>query len=660
MKAKKILYGLPFKITAFLLFLILTGVSALCVVGACAMIDQDFYTRSERAVRQDLLSSMVRSDCWNHAHDVVYFIDNGGQTEETNLIYAVYDAAGRVLKTNAEDPTLENWDYEFTFSFDLIAYYSPSEEKIVAQPESVPDWPDWLEDAADENSIDDVCMTVRAALANPMTVSDQYSFVSQWLGTAYSLRYAVFVIGALCALLALVCLILLLCGAGRRFGVEEIVPGSLTRVPFDLLTAVLAIAIFLPLTLVFDGLWYLNDIATAVLLCVWALLSLAAALGWSISFAARIKLGGWWKNTVVFRVLRLALRVLRKIWRGCCAVGRGVKSLFLAIPLVWKTVLVFAALCVIELIGIAATYWEPDNLLVLWFLEKLILAPLVLYAALVLRKLQKGGQALACGDLSYQVDTSKMVWDLKKHGENLNSIAGGMTRAVEERMKSERLKTELITNVSHDIKTPLTSIINYADLIAREPTDNLKITEYCEVLTRQSERLKKLIEDLVEASKASTGNVEVLLAPCEVGVLLTQTAGEYEKRLTESGLTLIVHQPETPVRIMADGRLLWRVFDNLMNNIGKYAQGGTRVYLGLEEMDGEAIVSFKNTSRYELDISSDELLERFVRGDSSRSTEGSGLGLSIAQSLTELQGGAMELTIDGDLFKVTLHFPLIS
>ena len=250
-----------------------------------------------------------------------------------------------------------------------------------------------------------------------------------------------------------------------------------------------------------------------------------------------------------------------------------------------------------------------------------------------------------------------MVADLRSHGENLNSIAVGMNRAVDERMRSERFKTELITNVSHDIKTPLTSIINYADLIAREPTDNEKIHEYCEVLTRQSERLKKLIEDLVEASKASTGNVEAQLAPCQISVLLTQAAGEYEKRLAAAELTLVTQQMDENVRIMADGRLLWRVLDNIMNNACKYAQPGTRVYLTLAREGGEAVISLKNISREALGIPAEELLERFVRGDSSRTTEGSGLGLSIAQSLTELQGGRLELSIDGDLFTVTLRFP---
>ena len=234
-----------------------------------------------------------------------------------------------------------------------------------------------------------------------------------------------------------------------------------------------------------------------------------------------------------------------------------------------------------------------------------------------------------------------------------------MTRAVDERMKSERLKTELITNVSHDIKTPLTSIINYVDLISKEDTDNEKIKEYTDVLSRQSERLKKLIEDLVEASKASTGNVDVSLAPCDVSVLISQSVGEYGEKLENAQLELLISKPEQPLMIMADGRLLWRVFDNLMNNVCKYAMPGTRVYMTLELSGGEAVVSIKNISKYPLNIKAEELMERFVRGDSSRSTEGSGLGLSIAGSLTSLMGGKFSVEVDGDLFKATLRFKKI-
>lgn len=249
-----------------------------------------------------------------------------------------------------------------------------------------------------------------------------------------------------------------------------------------------------------------------------------------------------------------------------------------------------------------------------------------------------------------------MFWDCKKHGENLNKIGEGMSKAVDERMKSERLKTELITNVSHDIKTPLTSIINYVDLLSREELHNDKAAEYLEVLERQSSKLKKLIEDLVEASKASTGNLAVDSQKLDAGVFVTQTVGEFEERLSAAGLELIVSRPEEPVYIMADGRHVWRVIDNLMNNICKYAQEGSRVYVNLEATVQSVSITFRNISKYPLNISGEELMERFVRGDKSRNTEGHGLGLSIAQSLMKLTGGDMNIVVDGDLFKVILTF----
>ena len=283
-----------------------------------------------------------------------------------------------------------------------------------------------------------------------------------------------------------------------------------------------------------------------------------------------------------------------------------------------------------------------------------------LYLAAVMQKIKQGGEKIAGGQLEHKIDTKYMIGDFKSFSESLNNINDGLQSAVNERMRSEHFKTELITNVSHDIKTPLTSIVNYVDLIKKEDCDNETVNSYIEVLDRQSSRLKKLVEDLVEASKASTGNLPVNLMPCDVGVLLTQTVGEFEDRLEKSGVTPIVNIPESPIRIMADGRHLWRVFDNLMNNVCKYAMAGTRVYLDVKAVGDKAVITFRNISKYELNVSPDELMERFVRGDSSRNTEGSGLGLSIAKSLVELQNGNMALDVYGDLFKVTLEFPIIS
>ena len=221
------------------------------------------------------------------------------------------------------------------------------------------------------------------------------------------------------------------------------------------------------------------------------------------------------------------------------------------------------------------------------------------------------------------------------------------------------MKTELITNVSHDIKTPLTSIINYANLIGTTDPSDPKLGEYSEVIVRQSEKLKRLIEDLVEASKASTGNLEIVPSPLDCCTFVSQTAGEFKEKLDSANLTLITNVPDEKVMIMADGRHMMRVYDNLMNNICKYSMPGTRVYISLNVVSGQAVTVFRNTSSAELNISPEELVERFVRGDQSRNTEGNGLGLSIAQSMTELQGGKFKVEIDGDLFKVTLSFPVI-
>ena len=223
-------------------------------------------------------------------------------------------------------------------------------------------------------------------------------------------------------------------------------------------------------------------------------------------------------------------------------------------------------------------------------------------------------------------------------------------------MKSERMKTDLITNVSHDIKTPLTSIINYVDLLKKEQLDG-QAAEYVAVLERQSARLKKLTEDLVEASKASAGSLNVSLKAADVGELVSQAVAEYTEKLSAAKLDLIISGDEEPVYAEMDGSLTWRILSNLLSNVCKYSQAGTRVYLDIERAAGTVQLSIKNISKEPLNIPADELMERFVRGDSSRHTEGSGLGLNIAQSLAALQKGSLQTEIDGDLFKVTLSLP---
>ena len=250
-----------------------------------------------------------------------------------------------------------------------------------------------------------------------------------------------------------------------------------------------------------------------------------------------------------------------------------------------------------------------------------------------LKTLQTAAQKLAAGDLTYTVDTEKMYPVLKEHGDNLNAVSVGMSRAVNERMKSERFKTELITNVSHDLKTPLTSIVSYVDLLKKEPTESEAAREYIEVLDRQSQKLKKLTTDLVDASKASSGALPVNLEKIDLGELLRQSAGEYTEKFAAASITPVLNAPEAETYVTADGRLLWRVLDNLLGNAVKYAQSGTRLYLELTPGETETVLTLKNISREPLNIPAEELMERFVRGDGSRHTDGSGLGLSIAESV---------------------------
>ena len=470
---------------------------------------------------------------------------------------------------------------------------------------------------------------------------DLFVQVTTLTALMYGVRYAIFPILTAAFVLTVFCLVWLVRSAGHHAGEDGITLTWLDGMPLD---------VYLGFALVAEGFLFLilmeavNGRNAAVPMLVGVLFCLIAG-GWIallslLTFAARVKAGAWWKNTVIYMALGV-------IGRLCGAVTRN-------LPLFLRAVLVFGIAMMAE--ALAGTLHTGSSMGAGWRFVKVVEFACIFWGVLQMKRLAEGGERLAEGDMEHPVDTTHMYRDLKEHGEHLNSIQTGMAKAVAESVKSERFKTELITNVSHDIKTPLTSIINYVDLLEKEELSNETAEGYLEVLERQSNRLKKLIEDLIEASKASTGNLAVHLEKLEAGVSVVQIVGEFEDKLNAADLTLLIQKPETPVYVMADGRHFWRAIDNLMNNICKYAQPGTRVYVDLRENGGQVELIFRNTSRYPLNISSEELMERFVRGDESRNTEGSGLGISIAKSLMELMGGSFMLYVDGDLFKVVLGF----
>jgi len=363
----------------------------------------------------------------------------------------------------------------------------------------------------------------------------------------------------------------------------------------------------------------------------------------AMNTATRIKAHAFMKNTLTHYLL-LPVKAL-------------VKLISENLSLTAKAILFSVVLGVIQVLGLICVYSRSDVGAFLFLIYKAIEVIIFIWLAVQFDRVRRGMAQVAAGQSDASIDTSFMLPAFKMHSDNISNVSEGINKAVDEKLKSERMKTELITNVSHDIKTPLTSIINYVDLMEKHGTEDPEMQEYLEVLQRQSGRLKKLIEDLIEASKASSGAIEMTIDSVNVSVLLSQVEGEFEEKLKAKGLTLVGNTPDEEQMIRADGRYLWRVIDNLINNICKYSMENTRVYMDLIPQEDRTEISIKNISANELNITPEELTERFVRGDQSRNSEGSGLGLSIAKSLTEHMGGTLDIGIDGDLFKVTLTFP---
>lgn len=372
------------------------------------------------------------------------------------------------------------------------------------------------------------------------------------------------------------------------------------------------------------------------------LLAFAIFLAGYLSLVRRIKAKTLWKDSV----LRMIVSAIRHLLDH--------------IQELWKTLILFAVFAGVHWIAVFMFYAGGEFIAVglMFIVDIASLAYLITYV-IGRDRIEKGIRRIAEGEVEYKIPTEKMLPPHKKLAETVNDIGAGLDAAVEKSMRSERLKTDLITNVSHDIKTPLTSIINYVDLLKKENFQDPKVQHYIEVLEQKAQRLKVLTEDVVEASKVSSGNVTLEYMRINFVEMIQQTSGEFEEKFKKRNLQEILRLPEEDVIIRVDGRRTWRILENIYNNAAKYAMEGSRVYADLKVVDGKARFELKNISEQPLNISAEELTERFIRGDVSRSTEGSGLGLSIARSLTELQGGIFALYVDGDLFKVTVEFVVV-
>lgn len=412
---------------------------------------------------------------------------------------------------------------------------------------------------------------------------------------------------------------------------------------FGVLASIVLCFLFIHMVFTFLA---LGSISTIIILELIYLFIYPVCITGILSLVRRIKAKTLYTNSLIYRINKHLHQKTKEFFKHHNITYRV--AIFL---------LVFIGIQAFGVFVYRSTYDEL-LLLILIALSYLYLVVMLMRVAIDLGIILDGIKKMQEGDMNLKLPTEKLCSSVSELGEYINNISDGLSVAVEERTKSERFKAELITNVSHDIKTPLTSIINYVDLLKKEPIDNPKAKEYLEILTNKSWRLKTLIEDLVEASKASSGAIKMNLQKLNLVELLKQAAGEFDDRFHENQLDLVITAPKEPISIFADGRSTFRIIDNLFSNVNKYAMKGTRVYVDVSIRSGYGILSVKNISRDKLNITPDELMERFVRADTSRNTEGSGLGLSISRSLTTLQHGTFDIEVDGDLFKAIVTFPL--
>lgn len=445
---------------------------------------------------------------------------------------------------------------------------------------------------------------------------------------------------------AFVTFMYLIISAGHKKDYDGIYLGWIDELPLEVLGIFIFIVASVGIFLTYASAMLMEYVFdTGIMLTILTTYITGIALMYlGLSIVKRVKVGQLIKNSILWRVCRFIKRICSKIVHSLTdntKLSTRITIYCIAFLAISFILIAMNGVGIIFLIG----FWIYTYL---WILGK----------ANEMTKIQKALKSIYEGDININLNEKELSGVLKEMAIYVNDIAGGFSNAVEASIKSERMKTELITNVSHDIKTPLTSIINYVDLLKKENIKNEKAKEYLEVLEVKSQRLKKLIEDLIEASKASSGNIKLEKQLININELIKQVTGEFEDKFKNKNLEVIIDYLKEDVKILADNRYIYRIIENLYSNISKYALENSRVYVDIKKYDSKVNIAIKNISKERLNISEEELMQRFVRGDSSRNTEGSGLGLSIATSLTELQGGKFNIYLDGDLFKVVLEFEI--
>lgn len=644
---KKFIGNTALKILAVTLSFIVFFTMIISVVGSAIMLFSDFYTRDFATLEENIMQDLARDEIFKLT-ELYNSSDTAVESyyEDKNIMYNIENEhTGEITSNfNNEEYVASYSNSEFIYRYVNSLDGSIYDDDEVNYNHEYGYYYHYATNIEVYRTVNKVNFTIY--IPRKMEFTDRFFLVDKLINIGYDNRYTFIFLAVISLALCIVIYSYLFISVGHRSDTNDIKVAPFNNIPADILSTIVFFAFFCGVSLLTELYGLVMTIALGV--CVLVALYFVA-LWYLMSVTVQAKSKTLFNHTFLYWMFKK----LKKI-------GGLVKHIFKNLATVYKVVLVIAVFWVFTLIFMGLNAYENDNLIIGFIAIAAIASIVIVLAAIAFQRVKVGGEKIVNGDLENKIDTSYMFGDIKDFAESLNNINQGLQNAIDDKMRSERFKTELITNVSHDIKTPLTSIVNYVDLIKKENCDNQKINQYIEVLDRQSNRLKKLIEDLVEASKASTGNLSVELTKCNLSVLINQAVGEFSEKLEAKNLQIVQSIENQELYIMADGRRLWRVFDNLLNNICKYAMSGTRVYIDLICENNKAIITFRNISEQPINLSSEELTERFVRGDRSRNTEGSGLGLSIAKSLTELQNGYFEISTDGDLFKAKLTFNIIN
>ena len=583
------------------------------------------------------------------------YISNLEGNQNFNIVNGKIETNSEILAKRAEQ-----YLNLFIFSYYTIndSTYMTSDENIYIQPENAVDTYSY-EDNPNINyyttNIEDFIIYT-SYNENFMDASKQM-LVCKSIEMLRPYENSFYILMPICTALTVLILLYLIVSIGHKKGTKGIATSDFDKIPLEIIGFIgicIIGLVFILLAQEVDTTEF--ELIISLLFTVYFTIFIVGIIIFD-TIIKRIKSRTFWKTTLVGKIVIILLKPIHKFEKFMEEVRGTSKYFSNAITkfIVFVCIEVFLAFIVFILFNSS----DPFIFLLLEFILVAFFVQRMVKAIVNYDKIEKKLKEMYEGDNQTQLDKKDFLPVFNQSITYLNDISNGLENAIQDRMKSERLKTELITNVSHDIKTPLTSIINYVDLIKQENIQNEKVKEYIEILDNKSQRLKKLIEDLVEASKVSTGNVKLNLEKINIVELINQAVGEFEDKFESKGLDIVINSNENEIFIFADSRYMYRIIENLFSNISKYALQNSRVYIDIQKVDDKVYIKMKNISKDKLNIPAEELMQRFVRGDKSRTTEGSGLGISIAQNLTEIQNGKFNLIIDGDLFKTELEFNTI-